>query len=116
MSSQEAFKAFTSQVESVVNPFYSFNQLVSKNIETLSKIQLKSVQAYSTLGNETLQSLANIKQPQDLASHSTKQMEMMSKFSQQLLEDGQKLSQLSQDFKAAADELAASAIPATKSA
>ncbi|USD67576.1 phasin family protein [Vibrio sp. SCSIO 43136] len=116
MSTQETFKAFTSQLETVTNPFYNFNQLITKNVETLSKIQLESLQAYSTLGNETLQSMAAIKQPQDLAGYGTKQMEVASKISQQLLEDSQKLSQLGQDFKVAADELAAASVQTAKSA
>ena len=116
MSTQETFKAFTSQLESVTNPFYNFNQLVTKNIETLTKIQLDSLQAYSALGNESLQSLASLKQPQDIPAYGSKQMEVASKISQQLMEDSQKLTQLSQDFKSAADELTASAVKTAKSA
>jgi len=116
MSTQETFKAFTSQLESVTNPFYNFNQLVTKNIETLTTIQLESLQAYSALGNESLQSLASLKQPQDIPAYGSKQMEVASKLSQQLLEDSQKLTQLGQDFKSAADELTASAVKTAQSA
>ena len=116
MSTQETFKAFTSQLESVTNPFYNFNQLVTKNIETLTKIQLDSLQAYGALGNESLQSLASLKQPQDIPAYGSKQMEVASKISQQLMEDSQKLTQLGQDFKSAADELTASAVKTAKSA
>jgi phasin family protein len=110
MQNQESFQAFTSQVQSVLNPFASFSQLVAKNVETLSKMQLETLAAYTELSNENLQSLVNVKQPQDIMAHGSKQLEIISKVSQQLVEDGQKLAQIGNDFKAAADEISASSI------
>jgi phasin family protein len=43
-------------------------------------------------------------------AHGSKQLEIISKVSQQLVEDGQKLAQIGNDFKAAADEISASSI------
>ncbi|MCW8346799.1 MULTISPECIES: phasin family protein [Vibrio] len=115
MSNQAAFEAVNAQLQTVINPFANFGSLVAKNMETLSKMQLETLTAYSELSNENLQSLVAIKQPQDLANHGSKQLEIISKVSQRLLEDGQKLSEIGNEFKAAVDEISATSINAAKS-
>ncbi|GMQ48649.1 phasin family protein [Vibrio sp. 10N] len=116
MQNQAALEAVNAQLQTVLNPFANFSQLVAKNVETLSKMQLETLTAYSELTNENLQSLVAIEQPQDLMNHGSKQLEIISKVSQRLLEDGQKLSQIGNDFKAAVDEISASTIKADKKA
>ncbi|GMQ49531.1 phasin family protein [Vibrio sp. 10N] len=116
MQNQAALEAVNAQLKTVLNPFANFSQLVAKNVETLSKMQLETLTAYSELTNENLQSLVTIKEPQDLMNHGSKQLEIISKVSQRLLEDGQKLSQIGNDFKAAVDEISATTINTNKGA
>ncbi|GMQ48652.1 MULTISPECIES: phasin family protein [Vibrio] len=107
---QKQFEAVTAQLQSFMNPATGFAELIAKNVETVSKMQIETVAAYSQLTNENLQSLVAIKQPQDLVNLGSKQLEAISKVSQRLIEDGQKLSQIGTEFKAAAEELSAAAI------
>ncbi|MPY25567.1 phasin family protein [Shewanella psychropiezotolerans] len=113
---QEMFKSFNDQLQQVFAPLNQFNQLVAENIEQLSRIQLESLKAYSTLGNEQVKSATSISDGQSLATHGSKQLELITKVSQQLMEDSQKFTQIGQSFKQAADQYVNESTKAAKPA
>lgn len=105
----DIFKSFTDQTESTMGPVLKFNQLVTKNFTELTNLQLDAARQYAEIGLSQLQVSSQIKDVQSLAASSSKQLETMNKISQQMIEDGKKIAELAQEFKAGVEALIAEA-------
>ena len=103
------FQNFNEQSEKTFAPLLKFNQLVAKNFTDLTNLQLDAARQYADIGLSQLQAGTQVKDVQDLVSCGSKQLETMTRISQQMVEDGKKLAELAQEFKSGLETLAADA-------
>jgi len=101
----DIFKSFSEQSEKAFAPVVKFNQLVAKNVTDLTNLQLEAARSYADLGLAQLQIASEVKDVQSFVAYGNKQIEAMTKLSQQLLEDGKKLSTIVEEFKAEVEAL-----------
>ncbi|GAA3527638.1 phasin family protein [Zobellella aerophila] len=105
----DMFKTFNDQTETAFGPVVKFNQLVTKNFTDLTNLQLEAARQYAEIGLSQLQVSSQVKDVQSLMASSSKQLETMTKISQQMIEDGKKVAELAQEFKAGVEALVAEA-------
>lgn len=105
----DMFKNFSDQTEQTFGPLLKYNQLVARNFTSLTNLQLEAARQYADIGLAQIQANSQIKDVQSLVSSGAKQLETMTKISQQMIEDGKKLAELAQEFKAGLEALAADA-------
>ena len=103
------FQNFSEHGEKAFAPVLKFNQLVTKNFTALTNLQLDAARQYADIGLAQLQLGGQIKDAQSLVNMGTKQLETMTRISQQMMEDAKKLGELAQEFKAGLDNLTADA-------
>ncbi len=102
----DLFKTLTEQGEKAFSPITKYNQMVVKNIEETTQLQLTALQNYADAGVEQIKSASEVKDVQGWINFNVKQVEAITSLSQQMIEDGKKLSQISQEFKSQLDEVA----------
>ena len=110
----DIFKTLNDQSQNAFEPMVKFNQLVAKNFSELTNLQLDSARQYADIGLAQIHMSSQIKDMQTLISSGTKQMETMTRISQQMIEDGKKLSTLANEFKAELDKLVAESVEKKK--
>ncbi|RXJ72531.1 phasin family protein [Veronia nyctiphanis] len=98
----EMFKTFSEQTEKNLAPFVKFNKLVTKNVETLTELQLNAMRTYSEMGLAQLKAASDVKDVTSLTAFTGQQMAAMTQLSQQLIDDSNKLQNVAKEFK---DEL-----------
>ncbi|MGL6261820.1 phasin family protein [Vibrio sp. WXL103] len=101
----DLFKTFTDQTEKTLEPYFKFNQLMTKNVEVVTELQLNAVRAYSDLGLEQMKAAANVKDVASLTAFSSQQLTTLTKFSQQLMDDSAKLQSIAKEFKEDVEKL-----------
>lgn len=101
----DLFKTFNEQTEHFFAPAVQFNQIVAKNIEALSKIQLHSAEQITKTSIEQLKQATEIKDAKSMMDFNASQLNALNDLSQQMIQDGQKLSQLGQEFKDSLESL-----------
>ncbi|MCT7656685.1 phasin family protein [Oceanimonas sp. NS1] len=84
--------------------------MVAKNFTALTNLQLEAARQYADIGLAQLQSNSQVRDVQSLVTSGAKRLETMTRISQQMIEDGKKLADLAQEFKAGIDGLAADAV------
>ncbi|EGY53410.1 phasin family protein [Neisseria shayeganii] len=110
----DLFKTLSDQSQNTFEPVLKFNQLVAKNFSALTNLQLDSARQYADIGLAQIHMNSQIKDVQSLISSGTKQMETMTRISQQMIEDGKKLSALANEFKTELDKLVAESVEKKK--
>lgn len=95
---QDMFKTMQEQQQKFFAPMMQFNQLIASNVEQMSKLQLDAAQSYTETAIKQLKSASEIKDLKSWIDFSASQMTAMSQLSQQMIVNGQKLQQLSQEF------------------
>ncbi len=108
------FNSLNSQYQNVFEPYVKYNQLIAKNFNDLTNLQLDSARTYAEIGLAQVNANSQIKDPQSLMACGSKQLETMTRLSQQMIEDGKKLSNLATEFKAELEKLVAESVPQTK--
>ncbi|MBD3897137.1 phasin family protein [Halomonas sp. ML-15] len=116
------FTAFNEQTRGFFEPMRKLNSLMLNNMEKMTQYQLESMKRYSQLGTERLRDASEIKDAEDIREFGTRQAEIMSELSNQMLEDARAMTELSMQFKSemeqlfgeAAEKAAAQAEEATK--
>jgi phasin family protein len=96
----------TEQNKKFFEPTIKFNQLVAKNIEQLTTVQLDAVKSFSETSLAQLKAASEIKDAQTAIDFNVSQFSALTKLSQQMIDDGQKLSKLGQEFKQNLETLA----------
>ncbi|MFC3033406.1 phasin family protein [Pseudoalteromonas fenneropenaei] len=95
----DLLKTFSAQSEKYFSPLVQFNQLVAKNIEQLAQIQLEAAQSYTKTSIEQLKTASEVKDVKSFIDFNVSQLSALNALSQQMIADGQKLTQLGQEFK-----------------
>lgn len=101
------FQNFNEHSEKTFAPVLKFNQLVANNFTALTNLQLDAARQYADIGLAQLQLGTQLKDAQSIANMGTKQLETMTRISQQMMEDAKKMGDLAQEFKAGLENLAA---------
>ncbi|WP_440055462.1 phasin family protein [Pseudoalteromonas sp. T1lg65] len=95
----DLFKTFNEQTEKFFSPAIQFNQLIAKNIEELAKIQLNTTEQITKTSVDQLKLAAEVKDAKSLMDFNASQINALNALSQQMIQDGQKLTQLGQEFR-----------------
>ncbi|MCG3811401.1 phasin family protein [Photobacterium damselae] len=93
------FKTFTDQTEKTLQPYVKFNKLMTKNVEVLTELQLNAIRTYSEMGIEQMKAVGEIRDVTSLAAYNSQQMTVLTKLSQQMVEDSNKLQSIAKEFK-----------------
>lgn len=109
----DLFSNFGAQYRNIFEPYTKFNSLVAKNFSDLTRLQLESAQSYANIVLPQVFANSEVKDVQSLMSSATLQLDAMNKLSQQMIEDGKKLTALANEFKAELDKLVNDSIPKT---
>ncbi|CAM4397806.1 phasin family protein [Vibrio astriarenae] len=95
----DLFKSFTDQSQKSMEPYFKFNQLMTKNVEVLTELQLNAIRAYSDMGLEQMKAAASVKDVTSLTAFSGQQLNALTKLSQQMMDDSNKLQGIAKEFK-----------------
>ena len=99
------FKTFTDQTEKNLEPYLKFNKLVTKNVEVLTELQLNAIRTYSEMGLTQMKAASEIKDVTTLTVFNSQQLGVLTKLSQQMLDDSNKLQSIAKEFKDDVEQL-----------
>ncbi|MFW6346571.1 MAG: phasin family protein [Halomonas sp.] len=98
-------ESFNEQTRQFFEPMRKLNSLMLDNMEKMTQYQMESMKRYSQLGTERLRDASEVSDAEGLKDFSSRQAEMMSELSQQMLADAKALSEMSLAFKAELEKL-----------
>lgn len=93
------FKTFSDQTEKNLEPYLKFNKLVIKNVEVLTELQLNAIRTYSEVGLNQMKAATEIKDVTSLTAFNSQQLSVLTKLSQQMMDDSNKLQAIAKEFK-----------------
>ena len=103
-----------SYVEKLAAPVKELNALAVKNIETLTELQLKTIQDNAAIGVESIKSASAITDLEGLQSFLTDQAEVAKQITEGILANARTVAELSQGYATEAKEIAESSLKAVK--
>ena len=103
-----------SYVEKLDAPVKELNALAIKNIETLTELQLKTIQDNATVGVESIKSASAITDLEGLQSFLTDQAEVAKQMAEGIFANARTVAELSQGYAAEAKEIAETSLKAVK--
>lgn len=103
-----------SYVEKLDAPVKELNALAIKNIETLTELQLKTIQDNATVGVESIKSASAITDLEGLQSFLTDQAEVARQIAEGIFANARTVAELSQGYAAEAKEIAETSLKAVK--
>ncbi|MEF1308398.1 phasin family protein [Vibrio owensii] len=92
-------KTFSDQTEKNLEPYLKFNKLVTKNVEVLTELQLNAIRTYSEVGLNQMKAASEIKDVTSLTAFNSQQLAVLTKLSQQMMDDSNKLQSIAKEFK-----------------
>ncbi|MGF1908467.1 phasin family protein [Vibrio kasasachensis] len=93
------FKNFNDQTAKQLEPYIKFNKLVTKNVEVMTELQLNAVRTYSEMGLTQMKAATEIQDATSFAVFNSQQLNVLSKLSQQMTDDSNKLQSIASEFK-----------------
>ncbi|MDV6252405.1 phasin family protein [Vibrio sp. EA2] len=99
------FKTFSDQTEKTLEPYMKFNKLVTKNVEVLTELQLNAMRTYSEMGIAQMKAASEIKDVTSLTAFNSQQLSVLTKLSQQMMDDSNKLQAIAKEFKEDVEEM-----------
>ncbi|HCE2500661.1 TPA: phasin family protein [Vibrio parahaemolyticus] len=93
------FKTFSDQTEKNLEPYLKSNKLVTKNVEVLTELQLNAIRTYSEVGLNQMKAASEIKDVTSLTAFNSQQLSVLTKLSQQMMDDSNKLQAIAKEFK-----------------
>ncbi|HCG8578341.1 TPA: phasin family protein [Vibrio parahaemolyticus] len=93
------FKTFSDQTEKNLEPYLKLNKLVTKNVEVLTELQLNAIRTYSEVGLNQMKAASEIKDVTSLTAFNSQQLSVLTKLSQQMMDDSNKLQAIAKEFK-----------------
>ncbi len=99
------FKTFTDQTEKGLEPYIKFNKLVTKNVEVLTELQLNAIRTYSEMGLMQMKAASEVKDVTSLTAFNGQQLNTLTKLSQQMIDDSNKLQSIAKEFKEDVEQL-----------
>ena len=95
----DLLNTLTEQNKKFFEPTLKFNQLVAENIEQFTNVQLDAVKAFTDTSVSQIKAASEIKDVKSAIDFNVSQVSALTQLSQQLIDDGQKISKLGQEFK-----------------
>ena len=99
------FKTFSDQTEKTLAPYINFNKLVTKNVEVLTELQLNAIRTYSEMGLTQMKAAGDVKDVTSLTDFNSQQLNVLTKLSQQMTNDSNKLQSVAKEFKDDVEQL-----------
>ena len=99
------FKTFSDQTEKTMEPYVKFNKLVTKNVEVLTELQLNAIRTYSEMGLTQMKAASEIKDVTSLTAFNSQQLSVLTRLSQQMTDDSNKLQSIAKEFKEDVEQL-----------
>ena len=109
----DMFKALS---EKTLVPCVKFNKLLTKNVESLTELQLNSVRKYSELGLAQMQAASEVTDVTSLTAFGSQQLAAMTRLSRTMMDDSNTLQGIAQNFKEDLAQLSAENLQASTSA
>ncbi len=103
----DMFKAFSEQTEKTMAPYIKFNRLLAKNVETMTELQLSAVRTYSDMGLAQIKAASEVTDITSLTAFTSQQLASLTKLSQQMIDDSNKLQNVAKEFKEDLEKLTA---------
>jgi phasin family protein len=103
----DMFKAFSEQTEKTMAPYIKFNRLLAKNVETMTELQLSAVRTYSDMGLAQIKAASEVTDITSLTAFTSQQLASLTKLSQQMIDDSNKLQSAAKEFKEDLEKLTA---------
>lgn len=103
-----------SYVEKLDAPVKELNALAIKNIETLTELQLKTIQDNATVGVESIKSASAITDLEGLQSFLTDQAEVAKQMAEGIFANARTVAELSQGYADEAKEITETSLKAVK--
>ncbi|OBX34049.1 phasin protein [Halomonas elongata] len=97
--------AFNEQAREFFTPMRKFNALMLDNMERVTQYQLEAMKRYSQMGTSRLRDATDISDAEGVRDFGTRQVEMMTELSNQMLEDARAMSEMSLRFKSELESL-----------
>lgn len=110
----DIFSNMNTQYKNIFEPYSKFNSLVAKNFADLTNLQLNAARHYADITLSQVFANSEVRDMQSMMNCGAKQLETMTKLSQQMIDDGQKLASLATQFKADFDKLVGESMPNAK--
>ncbi|WP_299688635.1 phasin family protein [uncultured Vibrio sp.] len=95
----DIFKTMTDQTEKQFEPYFKFNKLVAKNVQTLAELQMDAMQTYTDMGLAQMKAVSEIKDVNSLTAFNSQQLSTLTQLSQQMMSDSAKLQAVAKEFK-----------------
>ncbi|MEZ8143987.1 MULTISPECIES: phasin family protein [Enterovibrio] len=108
----DMFKTFSEQTEKALAPYVKFNKLLAKNVETLTELQLTAVRTYGDMGLSQVKAASSVTDVTSMTAFGGQQMAAMTKLSQQMMDDSNKLQSIAKEFKEDLEQLTADNVKA----
>lgn len=99
MQQDKTFNALAEQTRSFFEPMRKLNGLMLDNMEKMTQFQLDSMKRYSQLGTERMRAASEIRDAEDMRDFTTRQTELMSELSRQMMDDARTMTELSMEFR-----------------
>ncbi|MDT8895345.1 phasin family protein [Halomonas sp. I1] len=97
--------AFNEQAREFFTPMRKLNTLMLDNMERVTQYQLDAMKRYSQMGSSRLRDAADVSDAEQFRDFGTRQVEMMTELSNQMLEDARAMSEMSLRFKSELEAL-----------
>ncbi|AQS38193.1 phasin family protein [Shewanella psychrophila] len=104
------FKTLIEQNEKALSPMTQYNKMLVKSIEETTRLQLAAMQVYSETGVKQMKGASSVTDVQSWFNFNVKQVEAITELSSQMIEDGEKLSKIGQEFKTELDAMASETV------
>ncbi|MCW4149371.1 phasin family protein [Halomonas sp. 18H] len=97
--------SFNQQAREFFTPMRKLNSLMLDNMERVTQYQLEAMKRYSQMGTSTLRDATDISDAEQARDFGTRQVEMMTELSNQMLADVRAMSEMSQRMKSEMEAL-----------
>ncbi|OCQ08467.1 phasin family protein [Vibrio parahaemolyticus] len=93
------FKTFSDQTEKNLEPYLLLRKLVRRDVGVLTELQLNAIRTYSEVGLNQMKAASEIKDVTSLTAFNSQQLSVLTKLSQQMMDDSNKLQAIAKEFK-----------------
>lgn len=93
-TSKDYINQFNENTQKIFAPWINLNKAIVKNAEQMAEFSLTTLRTYTEMGLDNMRQLAEIDSTEAARNFSSKQPEVLSHLSQQILADAQRLTEL----------------------
>ncbi|WP_296404660.1 phasin family protein [Psychrobacter sp.] len=98
-TSNDYINQFNENTQKFFGPWSELNKAFVKNAEQMAEFSLNTIRTYTEMGLENMRQISKIDSPEAAKDFGTKQADLLSNISQQILADAQRLTELSSEMQ-----------------